>query len=71
VWSNPFASCFRKVTGLAATIIEMPREVFKSDGQSHTDTFSIDLAAPSEVEAYRLRLALEAIRRHVDNFRFW
>jgi hypothetical protein len=41
------------------------------DGQSHVDIFSIDLAVPNEVEAYRLRLALEAIRRHVGNFRFW
>jgi len=56
---------------LAATIIEMPREVFKFDGQTHVDNFTLDLTAPSEVEAHRLRLALEAIRRHVDGFPFW
>ena len=69
MWANPFASCLRKVTGLVATVVEITSEIFKFDGQSRLDTFSIDLGRCSEVEAHRLQLALEAIRKNVDSFR--
>ena len=71
MWSNPFASCSRKVTGLVATVVEITSEIFKFDGQSRLDTFSIDLGRCSEVEAHRLQLAMEGIRKNVDSFPFW
>jgi len=61
----------RKVTGLDTTTIEITSEVFKFDGQSRLDTFSIDLGRCSEVEAHRLQLAMEGIRKNVDSFPFW
>jgi len=71
VWSNPFASCLGKATGLVATVVEITSDIFKFDGQSRLDTFSIDLGRCSEVEAHRLQLAMEAIRWNVDSFPFW
>ncbi len=71
MWSNPFASCPKKVTGLVATVVEITSDIFKFDGQSRLDTFSIDLGRCSEVKAHRLQLALEAIRKNVNGFPFW
>jgi len=56
---------------LVATVVEITSGIFKFDGQSRLDTFSIDLGRCSEVEAHRLQLALEAIRKNVNGFPFW
>ena len=56
---------------MVATIVEIISEIFKFDGQSRLDTFSIDLGRCSEVEAHRLQLALEGIRNYVNVFPFW
>jgi len=56
---------------LVATVVEITSDIFKFDGQSRLDTFSIDLGRCSEVEAHRLQLALEAIRKNVNGFPFW
>ena len=56
---------------MVATVVEITSEVFKFDGQSRLDTFSIDLGRCSEVEAHRLRLAMEGIRKNVNEFPFW
>jgi len=71
VWSDPFASCPKKVTGSVATVVEITSDIFKFGGRSRLDTFSIDLGRCSEVEAHRFQLALEGIRKNVNGFPFW
>jgi len=50
--------------------MEMPRQVFIFDGQTHLDTFRIDLGRRAEVEVHRLRLPFEVIHMHADKFPF-
>lgn len=67
----------RKVTGLEATSVVMPAEIFTFTGQAKVDTFAIDLASLLEQRAYdammvsKYRLTLEAIRKHANEFSFW
>lgn len=61
---------------MVATIIEMPSCVFKFCGQSHLDTFELDLVAVDfdrydDMAINSLRLSLEAIRKQADTFSFW
>jgi len=63
---------------LVATEITLPHEVFSFCGQSRMDTFSLDLDEMSidferydDVAVHGLRMAMEAIRRHADEFPFW
>ncbi|MGB9591983.1 MAG: transposase [Candidatus Kryptoniota bacterium] len=61
-----------------ATEIKIPSEVFSFCGQSKIDTFSIDvnsllpeLCNYDGIIVNRVRLCLEAIRKHSDSFSFW
>ncbi|MBU0685188.1 MAG: transposase [Candidatus Thermoplasmatota archaeon] len=63
---------------MVATEMELPREVFSFSGQTRMDTFSLDIEGISvdfdrydDVAIHGLRLAMEAIRRHADEFPFW
>ena len=63
----------RKVIGLIATEIEMPRDIFNFSGQTGMDTFaiepekmSIDFERYDDLAVHGLRLALESVRRHAD-----
>jgi hypothetical protein len=56
----------------------MPRDVFNFSGQTGLDTFaikpekmSIDFERYDDLAVHGLRLALEAVRRHADEFPFW
>jgi len=63
---------------MGATEIEMPCNVFNFSGQTRMDTFSVELSKVSidfdkydDLAVHGLRLAMEAIRRHADDFPFW
>ena len=63
---------------MGATEIEMPCNVFNFSGQTGIDTFaiepekmSVDFERYDDLAVHGLRLALEAIRRHADEFPFW
>ena len=63
---------------MTATAIEMPRSIFNYYGQMHLDTFSIplekvmiDFDRYDDLAINGLRLALEAIRLHADEFSYW
>lgn len=63
---------------MVATILEMPNCVFNFSGQSHLDTYALDLERVAvdfdrydDVAINGLRLSLEAIRKQVDSFSFW
>ena len=63
---------------MRTTEIEMPCEVFNFSGQTGIDTFaiepekmSIDFERYDDLAVHGLRLALEAVRRHADEFPFW
>ncbi|MCE5295781.1 MAG: transposase, partial [Euryarchaeota archaeon] len=63
---------------MTATIIEIPRSIFSFYGQTHLDTFSIQFEKVSidfdrydDLAINGLRLAMEAIRLHADEFSFW
>ena len=43
MWSNPCLQLTKKVTGLVATEIAIPRSVFNFSGQTGLDTFSIEV----------------------------
>jgi len=64
------------VSGLLATKIVIPSEIFNFSGQSKIDTYSLDLLIPElvgydEMMVNRIRLCLEAIRAHADGFPYW
>lgn len=61
-----------------ATKIVMPCGIFNFSGQSRIDTFSIDvdsllpgLCSYDDIMVDRVKMCLEAIRKHADNFSFW
>jgi len=61
-----------------ATEVEMPCGIFNFSGQSRIDTFSIDvdpllpgLCSYDDVMVGRVRMCMEAIRMHADDFPFW
>ena len=63
---------------MVATEIALPRGIFSFSGQTRMDTFSLDLDELSidferydDVAIHGLRLAMEAIRRHADEFPYW
>ena len=66
MWSNPCLQLPRKVTGLEATDVLMPAEVFNFAGQAMVDDEDYD-----ELVVNKYRLSLEAIRKYVDEFSFW
>ncbi|MCX6650944.1 MAG: transposase [Methanomassiliicoccales archaeon] len=63
---------------MTVTMIEIPRSIFNFSGQTHLDTFSIqfekvtmDFDRYDDLAVNGLRLAMEAIRLHADEFSFW
>jgi len=63
---------------MCATEVEMPCGIFNFSGQSRIDTFSLDvgsllpeLCSYDDVMVHRVRLCIEAIRKHADGFSFW
>lgn len=61
-----------------ATELIMPSDIFNFSGQSKIDTFAIDvdsllpqLCSYDDIMVNRVRLCIEAIRNHSDNFSFW
>jgi len=61
-----------------ATKIVMPCGIFNFSGQSRIDTFSIDvdsllpeMCSYDDIMVDRVRMCLEAIRKHADEFSFW
>ena len=63
---------------MVATEIAIPRSVFNFSGQTGLDTFSIEVEKLSvdfdrydDLAVHGLRLAMEAIRLHADEFSFW
>lgn len=61
MWSNPCLQLPRKVTGLVATDVLMPAEVFNFAGQAMVDDEDYD-----ELMVNKYRLSLEAIRKYAD-----
>ena len=51
MWSNPFASCPKKVIRLVVTVVEITSDVLKFDGRSRLDALSIDLGRGAPVAA--------------------
>ena len=63
---------------LVATILEIPNCIFNFSGQSHLDTYALDVERVTvdfdrydDVAINGLRLSLEAIRQQADEFAFW
>jgi transposase len=61
-----------------ATEIVMPSGIFNFAGQSRIDAFSLDvgsllpeLCSYDDIMVDRVRMCLEAIRKHADGFSFW
>lgn len=63
---------------MTATVIDIPRSIFNFSGQTHLDTFSIafekvtiDFESYDDLAINGLRMALEAIRLHAEDFSYW
>ena len=68
----------QKGIGLVTTIVEMPNCIFKFCGQSHLDTYALDVERAAvdldrydDVAVHGFLMSLEAIRKRVDSFSFW